>query len=131
MLCWQVRGVSSVKEGQASRTAGGSPGGPDDGNTELGGWQRPGDSNGDGKLDLADGFSMLLRLFAGAPQALPCEDGVLNGPGNRTVLDLNSDQRFDVADAIYLLQHLFRGGPPPAGGSRCARVPGCRDACIP
>jgi hypothetical protein len=116
---------------KASRAQGGSPGAPDDGNTALGGWQRPGDSNGDGKLDLSDGLSILLRLFAGASQPLPCESGDSAAAGNRAVLDLNSDQLFDVSDAIYLLHHLFRGGPSPAAGSRCGRIPGCRDSCIP
>jgi hypothetical protein len=113
----------------ASAWLGGSPGEDDQGGLQPGNWQRPGDINQDGRLDISDAVGLLRGLFSGAALRLPCEGGSVNEGGNRTLLDLNDDARVDVADAIYLLGYLFHGGPRPALGARCTRIAGCPQLC--
>lgn len=87
---------------------------------------RRGDSNADGKLDLADPVFHLSWLFsgAGAPSCLEASDA-------------DGDGQHNLTDAIYSLGFLFLGGPaPPAPGPvdcgeggdlkfGCASYPGC------
>ena len=112
-----------------SRLRGGSPGEADPGDGGLGGWQRPGDSNQDGSLDIADGVSLLLRLFTGSSPRLPCDGDSLSNGGNRTLLDVNNDTLVNISDAIFVLAYLFGNGLPPALGPDCVRIEGCLNAC--
>jgi uncharacterized repeat protein (TIGR03803 family) len=59
----------------------------------------PGDTNGDGNVDVSDAFHLINALFANGPSAC-------NG-------DVNDDGALDVADVFYLLNFLFAGGPAP------------------
>lgn len=62
-----------------------------------------GDSNVDGKENIADVLSILGNLFLGKPSKLLCDKSG----------DLNDDGAINVADAQYQLNSLFLGGPPP------------------
>ncbi len=59
-----------------------------------------GDSNSDGKVNVADPIYTLLYAFAGG-EAPTCLD----------TADSNDDAAIDVADAIFVLQYLFVEGP--------------------
>jgi hypothetical protein len=59
-----------------------------------------GDSNSDGKLNIADPVYTLLYAFLGG-EASTCLD----------TADSNDDNAIDIADAIFLLQYLFVQGP--------------------
>jgi hypothetical protein len=59
-----------------------------------------GDSNSDGKLNIADPVYTLLYAFADGP-APSCLD----------TADANDDGAVDIADAIFVLQYLFVTGP--------------------
>ncbi|MBI4583013.1 MAG: lamin tail domain-containing protein [Planctomycetes bacterium] len=95
----------------------------------IGGGQIPGDCNQDGALNIADAVCLLIRLFVGSPNALPCDGGALSDPGNVALLDVNGDSAADVSDVISELTYLFLGGAPPKLGTRCLRIPGCPNAC--
>jgi hypothetical protein len=60
----------------------------------------PGDTNGDGGVDVVDVFYLINNLFAGGADTL--------GLG-----DVNADGNVDVIDVFYLINSLFAGGPPP------------------
>lgn len=62
-----------------------------------------GDSNVDGKENIADVLSILGLLFLGKPSKLLCDKSG----------DLNDDGGINVADAQYQLSSLFLGGKPP------------------
>jgi PKD repeat protein len=100
-----------------------------------GGLQRPGDLNQDGKLDLSDAVWLLGHLFLGSPgqETLPCEGGTASSPGqgDLALADVNGDGGIDVSDPVSILGFLFLGGPPPALGTECVRIAGCRenDSC--
>ena len=102
---------------------GGSPGAADDG-ASTGGFQRPGDANQDGRVDVSDPVKLLRILFRGA--SAPCD-----AEGNSALLDVNGDSSVDVTDAVALLSYLYQSGPPPIAGTRCARLEGCEWACAP
>jgi hypothetical protein len=106
----------------------GTPGEDDPGLTGTGGRQRLGDSNQDGILDLSDGVSLLLRLFAGVGSP-PCDGASLTDGGNRTLFDVNGDAAVNITDAVHVLAYIFESGPPPAGGERCILIEGCPTAC--
>ncbi len=108
---------------------GGTPGIADS-DVVAGGWQRPGDSNGDGLTDISDAVSILRRLFVDPSMPLPCE-GAIDEGGNLHVLDINDDARVDVSDAITLLEYLFKDRSAPTRGEECRRLEGCRDSCVP
>ncbi|MGH9362603.1 MAG: hypothetical protein ACRD2T_11870, partial [Thermoanaerobaculia bacterium] len=74
----------------------------------------PGDCNGDGRLDLSDGICLLLYLFLGSGQPLPCGDGTLADPASRSLVNFNGDQGVDLSDAIGTLNYLFLTGAPHA-----------------
>ena len=63
---------------------------------------RRGDSNDDGKLDLADPVANLAYQFLG--QSVPCLDAC----------DFDDSGELDVTDPIANLTHQFLGGPPPS-----------------
>lgn len=93
------------------------------------GTQRPGDANGDAAVNVADVIVLLGHLVLGEAPRLPCGDGSLRAPANRTLLDSNTDGRVDLADALYILDFLFRSGPAPRGGDRCVLLVGCPRSC--
>jgi hypothetical protein len=82
---------------------------------------RRGDSNDDGRFDIADAVLTLLCLFAGGPCS-QCPDAA----------DANDDGALNVTDPIYLLNWRFRGGPtnppPPPPFPSCNRDPTDQDA---
>jgi len=94
----------------------------------TGGWQVPGNLNQDSRLDISDAISLLVHLFVGAGETLPCGE-TLAAPGNLALLDLNRDTELNVTDVIHLLDYLFTGGPPPVPGTECTPLAGCPDAC--
>ncbi|HQF65699.1 MAG TPA: FG-GAP-like repeat-containing protein [Planctomycetota bacterium] len=61
-----------------------------------------GDSNADGRFNVADAVTVLGYLFASTP-APSCLDGA----------DINDDGAVNVADPVTLLGYLFAGRPPP------------------
>jgi hypothetical protein len=91
---------------------------------------RPGDANEDGRLDLSDGIALLGHLFLGSPSALPCGDGTVLDPSNKTLLSANGDDEVNLSDAIYVLNYLFLGGPAPVAGTKCVAIPGCPLVCL-
>jgi hypothetical protein len=91
------------------------------------GIQRPGDCNGDGRLDISDAVCLLGHLFLGNPTTLPCEGGTIHDPGNIRLLDVNADSRVDLSDPVRMLGHLFTGAAPPALGMACVAMAGCPD----
>jgi len=71
---------------------------------------RRGDSNGDGRVDLADPIQIVNELFQGRSPTTCVAASDSNGDGRR-----------DLSDAIFLLQWSFSGGqePPAPGPSVC------------
>lgn len=61
-----------------------------------------GDTNGDGRVDIADAVRALDYLFGGWPGA-DCMEA----------FDIDDSRNLNVTDPIYLLNHLFLGGPEP------------------
>jgi len=110
---------------------GGSPGGSDEGFPTLGGRQRIGDGNQDGRVDISDAYSIVRHLFLGDPGPLPCDGDGLDGVGNLQLLDVDGSGGVDVTDAIGLLEYLYRSGPPPQAGTDCVRLEGCPNLCLP
>jgi hypothetical protein len=62
-----------------------------------------GDSNGDGRMDIADPSFDFNFLFLGGP-APPCQDAA----------DANDEGALSITSGIYKLNFSFLGGPPPA-----------------
>ena len=74
-----------------------------------------GDTNADGRLNIADAICALGYLFGGP--ADPCKTGVRNCMDSA---DANDDGKVDVADAIKILGHLFtQTGPLPPPFETC------------
>ena len=95
-----------------------------------GGRRLPADTDGDGRLTIADASNLLLHLFAGASgPPLPCGDGTSADAGNVTLLDADGDQNLTLADAVRTLAFLFQRGAPHPLGTQCTRIVGCEDAC--
>ncbi|HAK93499.1 MAG TPA: hypothetical protein DCM87_00420, partial [Planctomycetes bacterium] len=69
---------------------------------------RPGNANGDGKLDLADGIFILGWLYRGG-----------RDPGCVAALDVNLDGVVDSSDAIMIIYWQFLEGPAPEQGLEC------------
>ena len=93
-----------------------------------GGFQVPGDCNGDGRLDLADGICLLNSLFLGHASPFVCGDAEF------TDLDLSNfdgENGTTVTDAIGIFNFIFEGGPPHVLGVDCVPVLGCESACRP
>ncbi len=61
-----------------------------------------GEANGDGKVDLSDGVSILNFLFTGGatPKCMAAADG-------------NGDGKVDLSDGVFVLNFLFTGGAAP------------------
>ncbi|MEM7232272.1 MAG: HYR domain-containing protein, partial [Planctomycetota bacterium] len=64
---------------------------------------RRGDSNGDGRVDLADAVNTLGVLFLGGVQ-----------PNCRDAADADDNGNIDITDAVKTLNFLFIGGAPPS-----------------
>jgi len=64
---------------------------------------RRGDSNDDGKTDIADAIGTLGHLFLGSPARLDCA----------VAADSDDSGAVDLSDGVYLLGYLFLGGPAP------------------
>ncbi len=112
-----------------SALPGGSPGAEDGNGPPPGGFQRPGDANQDGRLDISDAVGLLRLLFGGQWLPLPCDGAALGAGGNLALLDLNADARVDIADVVSMLAYLFASGPAPTAGTTCVRIEGCASAC--
>ncbi|HNS00388.1 MAG TPA: dockerin type I repeat-containing protein [Planctomycetota bacterium] len=68
-----------------------------------------GDTNADGKFDIADPIYVLSYLFARGP-APSCKDAA----------DANDDGKLDIGDAVKILDHLFgQTGPLPPPFDQC------------
>jgi hypothetical protein len=81
---------------------------------------RRGDTNSDGRVDIADPVYHLLWQFTGGP-----------APGCREAADSDADGVHNLTDAIFTLQHLFLDGPaPPAPGpEQCGLAPEAKFGC--
>ena len=74
---------------------------------------RRGDSNQDGRNDIADAIHALNYLFSDAPEP-PCLDSA----------DVNDDGRVNITDPVFLLGALFGGaGEIPEPANRCGSDP--------
>ena len=113
---------------RASSQPGGSPGADDQG--AVGGGHLAGDYTGDGRVTVSDAIALLHGLTGKAAMAPPCGEDLASG-ANLTVLDSDGDLKVSLNNAVWILSYLFGGGPPPAGGERCKRIPGCPDSCAP
>ncbi len=71
---------------------------------------KPGDVNGDFKLDLSDAISLLGWLFLGGSR-----------PRCLGAAEVNGDGSTDISDVSYLLSFLYLGGPAPVGGHSVCR----------
>ena len=71
---------------------------------------RRGDSNTDGKVDVADIVVSIDELFPGFVLIQPAG----NGPICSDAADANDDGVRDVSDVLHLANFLFSGGPAPA-----------------
>ncbi len=106
----------------------GSPGISESDGTTEGGFQKPGDANQDGFIDLGDSITLLLKVL-GRDTSLPCSDGNLAEGGNLALLNLNGDQTVDISDVVYQLTFLYLDGAAPEQGVFCRRIPNCPDVC--
>jgi hypothetical protein len=74
---------------------------------------RRGDSNRDGRVDIADPVNTLLGIFKGEGNAFQADC--------RDRLDANDDGRVDISDPIFSFLWLFNGGTaPPSPGPGAA-----------
>jgi hypothetical protein len=104
---------SAASSWRLSSEIGGSPGGDDGAPFARTVTFRRGDSNADGRIDIADSVYTLRYLFAGGPECT-CRDAA----------DANDDGTVDVADAIRTLGHLFGGaGSLPEPHAGCGEDP--------
>ena len=67
-----------------------------------------GDSNSDGKINLADVIFIVNALFRGGPQ-----------PACPAAADVNGDDFFDLSDATALIEYEWMGGSAPVGPAAC------------
>ena len=91
--------------------------------------RQPGDLNQDKALDVSDPVFLLNVLFLGRGTDLPCGDGTVDVPVNRTLADANGDVIVDVSDVVHLLNYLFFAGAPHTLGLECVEVEGCAGLC--
>ncbi len=66
----------------------------------------PGDSNGDGVVNIGDAVHCIARIFIWPPPVLEC---INEG-------DANGDCALNVGDCVYIITHIFKGGAPPVCG---------------
>ncbi len=91
------------------------------------GYQRPGDADQNGTLDITDAVWLIEQLYLSKFPRLPCEGGTAAQPGagELALLDSIGDGRLDISDAVSVLSWLFLAGSPPHLGLECIRT-GCR-----
>jgi hypothetical protein len=63
---------------------------------------KPGDANGDGKINGGDAVFIISYIFRGGP-----------APPYPNAADANCDNKVNSGDAVYLIGYIFRGGPAP------------------
>ena len=114
---------------EASQEAFGSPGRSEEFFTATGGSQRQGDSNQDGRLDLSDAVSLILRIVGLSTTPLPCEGKTVAEGANRVLFDIDANNQIDTTDVLAILFYLFGTATPPALGSECTPIVGCPDTC--
>ena len=68
------------------------------------GWQRIGDANQDGRLDISDPVRILRGLFLGGPDEPPCDGESFTEGGNLAILDVNDGRSLPAVPPL-------RGGP--------------------
>jgi len=81
-----------------------------------------GDTNADGKHNIADAICLLGFLFG--RETDPCKTSVLRC---RDGADANNDGKIDIADAVRILGYLFTSattGPLPEPFTACGPDPG-------
>ena len=96
------------------------------GSPPAGGLHLPSDYDGNGRLAIGDASSLLLALFAGQVDSLPCA-GPIDSASNVRVLDADGSGAVNLNDAVRVLQFIFQSGQPPALGRECVRILGCED----
>ena len=69
---------------------------------------KPGDANGDGKVDLTDLIFILNRIMRGGP-----------APTFECQADLNADKIVTLLDVVVAVNYLFKGGNPPVKSWVC------------
>src|SRR4030067_1108372 len=69
---------------------------------------KPGDANGDGKVDLADLIFMVNYIMKGGP-----------APTFECQADLNADKIVTLLDVVVAVNYLFKGGNPPLKSWAC------------
>lgn len=95
---------------------------------------RPGDTNGDGRLNITDPVALLNVLF-GEGELPDCytvrgSDPVMFTEAGVAVLDFNGDGGVNISDAVGALNSLFGGGGPHVLGEECVLIAGdCPPAC--
>jgi hypothetical protein len=62
----------------------------------------PGDVDGSGAYNIADGVFIVNNIFKGGPFP-PCP----------AAADTNGDCNYNVSDAVQIINNIFKGGPPP------------------
>jgi hypothetical protein len=92
-------------------------------------YQRPGDLNQDGRLNVSDAVGLILHLAGVASVQYPCDGGQTDSPGNMALLDWNGDHEVNLADPVTGLGYLFLGGPAHAAGTICVPLGNCPDTC--
>jgi hypothetical protein len=63
---------------------------------------RPGETNGDCRVNVSDVWFLLNHIFNDAPEPVCHKSG-----------DANGDCIANISDAVYLLNYIFHGGSPP------------------
>jgi len=69
---------------------------------------KPGDANGNGKVDLADLIFIVNHIMKGGP-----------APVFECQVDLNADRIVTLLDIVVAVNYLFKGGPPPLKSWAC------------
>ncbi len=99
-----------------------------------GGFQVPGDCNGDAIIDLSDAICLMGHLFLGIPDKLPCQEfSGQESQGTQLLLDWQGDSLVDLTDAISVLSHTFLGtqahhlAPDPLNSNVCIPIAGCHN----
>jgi len=68
---------------------------------------RPGDVNGDYKIDILDVVYLINWKYKGGPKTWPAR-----WRGN-----VNGDFEYNILDIVYLLNSIYKGGPAPKAGA--------------
>ena len=98
-------------------------------NESPAGYQLAGDLNQDRHLDIGDAVALLHFVVGLRTLPLPCGDGTLGHPANRTLLDSDGSGQVDLTDAIHGLAFIFQRGAPHAAGAGCVPIAGCAQVC--